>query len=231
MVLVVDDDKELADSLCKAIQLAGLPCITAGSARAGLAKLRERPDIQVVVLDLRMGDTHVPAEFKEFTGMYFLAHYRDHAPQARVIVLTAYSTIDTAVPALSGGSEALALAYLEKPVSTADLILRIRSMLRQVVVDEFRLDMVEQVAYCNDERLPLTPKEYAALEVFMLQPGKWITYPELAKAIYGLELDVQEAHNKLKSFLSRLRQTLRKSSGRDVLEGRYGVGQIFRRKR
>jgi len=101
-ILVVDDDKELADGLVEHLSNLGYAAKAAYSGREGLNKF-ENGDFQLVITDLKMPD---------MDGMELLEAVKARDKQAVVIVITGYGTIESAVKAIRKG----AYDFMAKPV-------------------------------------------------------------------------------------------------------------------
>lgn len=113
-LLIVDDDERFARRLARAMEDRGFAVTTAFSVAEGTAAAR-LPDLGYAVVDLRLGDG---------SGLEVVQALRDLQPKARVVVLTGYGNIATAVAAVKAG----AFDYLPKPAD-AD---QIEATLRQV---------------------------------------------------------------------------------------------------
>jgi two-component system response regulator HydG len=106
-VLVVDDLKSHAEAAAEALGVVGFECTTAVSGEEGLALL-EKGEFDVVVTDLVM---------RGISGMELLRKVKERNREVEVIVVTGYSTVESAVEAMQGG----AATYLRKPVNIAEL--------------------------------------------------------------------------------------------------------------
>ena len=107
-LLLVDDDEAFLKRLAKAMEKRGFSVETAGSIAAGKAIATARPPAYAV-LDLRLGDG---------SGLDVVEVMRERRPDARVVVLTGYGAIATAVAAVKIG----AIDYLSKPIKAKLLI-------------------------------------------------------------------------------------------------------------
>ena len=119
-VLVVEDDAEMLQVLQRHLERDGFEVVTAAGGRAGVAAL-ERAEVDVVLTDLVMG---------EVDGLELLAEVQRRRPAARVILMTAFGTLETAIEALRRG----AYDYLTKPFKLAEVGLALRR-----AVDDQRL--------------------------------------------------------------------------------------------
>ncbi|MEJ2124453.1 MAG: ActR/PrrA/RegA family redox response regulator transcription factor [Alphaproteobacteria bacterium] len=107
-LLIVDDDRAFAMRLSRAMENRGFQVNVASSVEDGLAALRNEPPAYAVV-DLRLDDG---------TGLDVVAQLKELKPEARVVMLTGYGNIATAVTAVKMG----ALDYLSKPADADDIL-------------------------------------------------------------------------------------------------------------
>ncbi|MBP0464217.1 EAL domain-containing protein [Roseomonas sp. PWR1] len=112
-VLVVDDERDLAEELADGLAEAGLPTRIAGSAEEALRLLAASPEIGVIVTDVRM-----PGSDGFSFASRLVAEARPETAR-RVVIMTGQSTLDDASAALRAG----AFDYLRKPFSLDDLVL------------------------------------------------------------------------------------------------------------
>jgi two-component system response regulator HydG len=106
-VLVIDDDKNLAETIAESLERRGHACTVATGGRSGVAKLEQEP-FDVVLTDLKMADLH---------GLEVVERCRHLRPDAEVYVITGFADVKTAVEAMKRG----AAHYLQKPIDLAEL--------------------------------------------------------------------------------------------------------------
>ncbi|MBW3623305.1 MAG: response regulator, partial [Armatimonadetes bacterium] len=106
-VLLVDDDKSLLDILGTILELEGHAVVKVNSAHAGLLKMRES-EFDLVLVDLKMPRT---------TGLDMLRVIREESPETKVVIMTAYASVNSTVEAMRLG----VFDYLPKPFKLADL--------------------------------------------------------------------------------------------------------------
>jgi two-component system response regulator HydG len=106
-VLVIDDDRALAETIAESLERRGHACSVCTSGKAGVAKLEEEP-FDVVLTDLKMADVG---------GMEVVKRSREVLPNAEVFVITGFGDVKTAVEAMKLG----ATHYLQKPIDLAEL--------------------------------------------------------------------------------------------------------------
>jgi two-component system response regulator AtoC len=123
-VLVVDDEVALRHLLRLILSRAGHEVVEAGDGSEALLCLGARPDLRVVLCDLRM---------PRMDGLQFLAAAREQFPQVRVVLMSAYGASDTAVEALSQG----AVDYVDKPFRADEVLHCVARILeREALVEE-----------------------------------------------------------------------------------------------
>jgi FixJ family two-component response regulator len=113
-VLIVDDEKNIRLTLSMALEQLGISADTASTGTEALKKLAEK-FYEVILLDLRLPDLN---------GMEILRHIAEQRPEIKVIVITAYGSIDLAVEAMKLG----AVDFLAKPFDTG----AVREMVQRV---------------------------------------------------------------------------------------------------
>jgi two-component system response regulator RegA len=106
-LLIVDDDEPFRNRLARAMERRGFEVTTAESVEAGRAAVRAAPPA-FAVIDLRLGDGN---------GLDVVSEIHEHRPEARVIMLTGYGNIATAVQAVKLG----AIDYLAKPADADEV--------------------------------------------------------------------------------------------------------------
>lgn len=116
-ILIVDDDKELRTHLAEIITGAGYQAHEAASGREAVEKAADE-DFDVVLLDLIM---------PKMSGSDVLIELRRVCPRTRIIMITAFATIDNAVDAIRRGAS----DYMSKPFKIEDLLARIRRILEE----------------------------------------------------------------------------------------------------
>ncbi|PWI45130.1 DNA-binding response regulator [Streptomyces sp. ICBB 8177] len=169
-VLIVEDDAGIADSLVRGLDAAGYEARSVASGRAALAAA-PRPD--VVLLDLGLPD---------IDGIEVCRLLRRRSDVA-IIVVTARGEEGDRVVALDEGAD----DYLVKPFGLAELLARVRAVLRRtrpqgpevLVHGSLAVDVrMHKVEFAGRE-IPLTPKEFDILQCLVTDPGRVVTRQEI----------------------------------------------------
>jgi two-component system nitrogen regulation response regulator GlnG len=138
-VWVIDDDRSIRWVFEKALSREGIPFKTFGVAQEALAEL-EREAPQVLVSDIRMPGT---------SGLELLQNVKEKHPQLPVIIMTAYSDLESAVAAFQGG----AFEYLPKPFDVDQAV----DLIRRAVGESMREEGTEESAPGSPEILGQAP--------------------------------------------------------------------------
>ncbi|MFC5219994.1 response regulator transcription factor [Streptomyces coerulescens] len=199
-VLIVDDHLELAETIAAGLRQEGMAIDLALDGRQALEQATVY-DYHVIVLDrdlpLMHGDEVCRALIK-------------HGCRARILMLTASSTIADRVDGLSLGAD----DYLTKPFAFAELVARIRALARRahpavppvLTHDDLSLSPAEHSAWRGGRQLDLSPKEMAVLELLLAARGAVVSAEELLERAWDEATD--PFTNTVKVTISRLRRKL-----------------------
>lgn len=173
-ILIVDDDKELRTLVQTYLAEEGFRSVTAANGREALFVARqEKPEL--IILDLMM---------PEMGGYEFIRVY-DKEADVPIIVLTAKIEEGDKVLGLELGAD----DYVTKPFSLRELTARVRAVLRRagktaaepeiLRVADITVDVNGRVTTIGDQRIDLTPSEFALLTTLMSAPGRTFSRLEL----------------------------------------------------
>ena len=199
-ILCIEDDPRISAVLEQALTEEGHHVTRAANGRDGEAFLRDgRYDI--AVLDLML---------PELDGFEVLRHVRATRLQTPVLVLSARDSMPDVIRALDLGAD----DYLTKPFHLDMFLARVRSVGRRGAVAEspvlksgkLRLDRARHQAWCGDEPLPLTRREFAILEVLLRRASRVVPREALLEAAWGLHTSVSP--NSLEFHIHGLRSKL-----------------------
>ncbi|TMR19249.1 response regulator transcription factor [Nonomuraea turkmeniaca] len=199
-VLVVEDHEELALTVAAGLRREGMAVDVVLDGPAGL----ERTSVNhydVVVLDRDLPGIHGDDVCRSLAAA---------GHPARVLMLTAAGTIDDKVTGLGVGAD----DYLPKPFAFAELVARIRALARRparvlppvLVRGDLRLDTATRIATRDGRRLPLSPKEFAVLELLLAAEGAVVSAEQLLERCWDEFAD--PFTQTVKVTVSRLRRKL-----------------------
>jgi DNA-binding response OmpR family regulator len=187
--LVVEDEEDLAEGLRVGLSRTGYAVDVAGDA----AEAYER--LTVNEYDLMLLDVNLP----DGDGFRLCRDVRNGSVPTRgrgdlrVMMLTARGSLDDRVRGLDDGAD----DYLVKPFALAELLARIRALLRRdtagtsavLTVGPLQLDAARHRVTLNGEGLALTPKEFAVLEYLMTRAGLVVSSEELLEHVWDENAD------------------------------------------
>ena len=199
-VLVIEDDRELAEAIGVGLRREQMAVDLAPDGDAGLERALVY-SYDVIVLDRDLPRMH---------GDEVCAHLVERACRSRVIMLTAAATIEDRVEGLGLGAD----DYLPKPFAFAELVARIRALLRRAqpalppVLNrgDLRLDPARRAVSRAGRPLDLGPKEFGSLELLLAAQGRVVSAEELLERVWDEMAD--PFTTSVKVTISRLRRKL-----------------------
>ena len=199
-VLVIEDDTELADAIAAGLRHEHMAVDVAYNGSTGLERALVN-DYDVTVLDRDLPGLHGD----DVCGELIAAGRR-----SRVLMLTAAATIDERVDGLGIGAD----DYLPKPFAFAELVARLRALLRRaqpatppvLAHGDLTVDTSQRTASRDGRRLDLGPKEFAVLEVLLMAQGRVVSAEELLERVWDESAD--PFTTAVKVTMSRLRRKL-----------------------
>jgi DNA-binding response OmpR family regulator len=199
-VLVIEDDSELADAIATGLRQEQLAVDVANDGTAGLDRALFT-DYDVIVLDRDLPGRH---------GDDVCAELVKAGCRSRVLMLTAAATIEERVDGLSLGAD----DYLPKPFAFAELVARLRALMRRAqpplapVLEhsDLRLDPARRTATRAGRVLDLGPKEFGVLELLLAAQGRVVSAEERLERVWDEMAD--PFTSAVKVTMSRLRRKL-----------------------
>jgi len=211
-ILLVEDDVELARRLGAALGEAGFAVDYAADGEEALY-IGETQDFDAVVLDL--GLPHL-------SGLEVLKRWRRGERNMPVLVLTARDAWTERVEGLNAGAD----DYLGKPFQSAEVVARLRALVRRsaggaspiLTFGDIALDAAAGVVRVANAPVDLTARELRILSYLMHRTGRIVSQAELIDHVYAMD-DVRES-NTIEVYIGRLRKKL----GRDAIRTIRGLG-------
>ena len=215
-VLVVDDDARLAELAAQYLTRSGFAVDTAGDGARALS-LAAMNAYDAVVLDLGLPD---------LDGFDVARRLRAMTAAPRLLMATARDAVEDRIAGLDLGAD----DYLVKPYALAELVARIRALLRRPAagldpvlrVGELALDTAARAARRGTRAIALTTKEYAVLETLMRHAGAVLTREHLSSHAWDDNYD--PASNVIDVYIARLRRKIDAAGERPMLETIRGAG-------
>ena len=199
-ILVIDDEVQIRRLLRITLEAAGHAVREVETGPQGLAEIAHRaPD--AVILDLGLPD---------MPGLDVLRRLREWS-RVPVLVLTVIAAETEKVAALDAGAD----DYLTKPFGSAELLARLRALLRRaptgneaavIRFGDITIDLAARVVRRNGADVKLTPREYDLLRILVLHRGRVVTHQQILREIWGPKSE--DATHYLRVHMTHLRQKI-----------------------
>ena len=216
-ILVVEDEKDLAEALGVGLRREGYAVDLAADATSAIDRFSFTP-YDLVLLDLNLPDGD---------GLDVCRDMRaSGGPQPRILMLTARDGLEDRVRGLDEGAD----DYLVKPFQFPELLARVRALLRRdadarravVEIGPIVLDAAARTVQVDGRLVELTPKEFSLLRYLMLHPGAALSTEQLLDHVWDEHAD--PFTNTVRVTVSNLRRKLRDAGMDGVIVTVTGFG-------
>ncbi len=219
-ILVIEDDAKTAALMRGGLEAEGFTVDVCEDGEAGLA-LSTSGKFGLVILDLGL---------PRLDGWDLLQKLRAATPSLPVVVLTARDAVDHRVKGLMLGAD----DYMTKPFAFAELVARIRTVLRRtreasnddVAFEDLRLDFRRHRAYRQDAAIELSGKEFELLELLLRHQGEVLSRDFISERVWDMQLD--GSSNVVDVNIRRLRAKIDDFSARKLIQTVRGQGYVIR---
>jgi DNA-binding response OmpR family regulator len=218
-ILVVEDFAPLRESLVQGLRESGYAVDESGDGRDGLWHARSG-EHDVIVLDIML---------PKLDGLSVLKQLRqDHCP-AMILLLTARDTSEDKVRGLEGGAD----DYLVKPFDFAELLARIKALVRRkyevkntvLRVGDLEVDMAHRTAKRAGQLCDLSGREYALLEYLALNADRIVSRTDIWQHLY--DFNASPESNVVDVFVGLLRKKIERPDAPRLLHTRRGQGYLL----
>jgi two-component system response regulator MprA len=225
-ILVVDDERAVRESLRRALELEGYAVELAADGDEALQRLDLQPSPDAMVLDVLMPGVD---------GLEVCRRLRTEGNGIPILMLTARAEIDSRVAGLDAGAD----DYLPKPFALAELLARLRALLRRSAngspsgeavgalrFADLKLDPGTRDVRRGDDSIELTRTEFSLLELFLRNPRQVLTRSIIFERVWGY--DFGPTSNSLDVYIGYLRRKTEVGGKPRLIHTVRGVGYALR---
>jgi heavy metal response regulator len=181
-ILVVEDEKRIADFLSRGLESGGYAVDVAGTGNSAL-NLAHATEYDLIILDLGLPD---------MDGLQVLQKVRNRKTSPPVLILSARDAVDDRVKGFDVGAD----DYLVKPFAFVELLARVRALLRRgqptpekLQVGDLTLDCIRRKVTRASENIELAPKEFSILEYLMRNRGRPLSRTMIVEHVWDMDYD------------------------------------------
>jgi two-component system copper resistance phosphate regulon response regulator CusR len=219
-ILIVEDQKKLLQSLQRGLQEEGYEVVTAATGEDGYYRATTEP-FDAIILDLML-----PGR----SGLQVLRDLRAHGVAKPLLILTARDAVDDRVAGLDGGAD----DYLVKPFAFAELLARLRALLRRdcsgrelvLRADDLEMDLLARRVVRGGLELDLTRREYELLEYLLRHKNTTVTRDMIARDVW--KEGSGALTNIIDVYINLLRKKVEQPDKRQLIQTVRGVGYALR---
>ncbi len=217
-ILVVEDEKRIADFVCRGLEGAGYAVDAARDGASALANIHAA-DYDLVILDLMLPD---------MDGLKLLEKIRNRKVGPPVLILSARSGLDDRVKGLELGAD----DYLVKPFAFVELLARVRALLRRgqptpekLQVADLSVDCIRRRVVRAGETIDLAPKEFGILEYMMRNKGRPLSRTMIVEHVWDMDYD--GLTNIVDVYIRHLRSKIDDRFPQKLIQTVRGIGYMI----
>ena len=219
-ILIVEDEKKVARFIQQGLEEEHYAVDVAHDGEAG-SQMAKSGNYDLLILDVML-----PGK----SGLALISEYRSEGGSAAALMLTAKSTTEDKVSGLDSGAD----DYLTKPFAFAELLARVRSLLRRgskekstvLSLADLDLDTVTHKARRGGRTIELTAKEYALLEYLLRNKERVLSRTIIAEHIWDYNFDT--GTNIIDVYVNHLRSKIDEGGEKKLIHTVRGVGYVMK---
>ncbi|MFZ2898925.1 MAG: response regulator transcription factor [Saprospiraceae bacterium] len=218
-ILIIEDNRPLIDAITKALSAEQFLCETALDFPSASEKA------YIFTYDVVVVDINLPGGG---SGLDIIREVKQANPNTGVIIISARDSLDHKIEGLELGAD----DYLTKPFDTAELIARIRALIRRrnfagnptIRFGQLFIHPDSREVLSGDARIDLTRSEYDLLLFFLSNPTRVLSRQALAEHIWGDNSDLADSFDFIYSHIKNLRKKIMATGAPDPIKAVYGIG-------
>lgn len=220
-VLIVEDEKPLAESISNYLKQEGYLCEIALNFSQAKNKVAEN-EYDCIILDIGLPDG---------SGLDLIKVLKSNQSHDGILILSAKNSIDDKISGLEIGAD----DYLTKPFHLSELNARVKSIFRrrnlsgnvEIQFNEIKINTEEQQVYVNNSVLNLTRKEYELALFFISNKNRVLTKVSIVEHLWGDNVVMADSFEFVYTHIKNLRKKITEKGGCDYIKTVYGLGYKF----
>jgi DNA-binding response OmpR family regulator len=220
-LLVIEDEKDLSDSICSYLGMEQFTCETAYDYDSALDKILIN-EYACIILDITL---------PHGSGLDILSQLKAMNKSEGVLIVSAKNSLDDRIKGLNSGAD----DYLTKPFHLSELGARVAAIVRRksfegktrIALGGLVLDLAERILRSGEEVIALTKKEYDLLLYFLSNKNKVVTKEAIVEHLWGDDIDMADSYDFIYSHIKNLRKKLMAAGCPDYIKAVYGMGYKF----
>jgi len=217
-LLIIEDGKQLAESMVEYLQKEGYQCEVTNNVEDAIEKVMLY-NYDCILLDIMLPDG---------SGFTVLERLKEEGKMDGVIIISAKDSLDDRVAGLKLGAD----DYLAKPFHLPELGARVEALIRRknfqgsnkIVFDKLSIDVHAQLVKVDERVVPLTRKEYDLLLFMISNKGRVVSKNSIAEHLSGDMADMLDNHGFVYAQIKNLKKKLSESGCKDYIKTVYGFG-------
>lgn len=217
-LLIVEDNQQLLDVIANTLVHEKYLCETANN----FSKAHEK--VFMYNYDILIVDINLPGG----SGLDIIREIKKQNPATGIIVISARNSTNNKIEGLELGAD----DYLTKPFDIAELVARVKALIRRnnfhgnhvITFGDISIDTNKRIVKTCNKKIELTKSEFDILLFFMSNPGRVITRESIAEHIWGDNMDLADSYDFIYSHIKNLRKKITATGADDMIKAVYGIG-------
>jgi DNA-binding response OmpR family regulator len=220
-VLIIEDEKALADSIEQYLSQEGYRCEKVLLFSQAHEKINLY-NYDCIILDIGLPDG---------SGLNIIKELKKNKSDVGIIIISARNDLNDRIDGLEIGAD----DYLTKPFHLSELNARIKSIIRrrsfsgsnEILCNEIKIQTDSLAVIINNEPIILTKKEYDLLLYFIANKNHVVTKESIVEHLWGDNMDLVDSFDFIYTHIKNLRRKMLEKGAKDYIQTIYGMGYKF----
>lgn len=217
-ILIIEDNESLNDAIFTSLSAENFVCEKAKNYNLASEKINLY-EYDIVIVDINLPDG---------TGLDIIRELKKINPLTGIIVISARNSLNNKIEGLELGAD----DYLTKPFDMAELIVRIKSLVRRrflkgeniITIGDVAINVDKREVKVKNNEIELTKSEYEILLFLFLNPNRVITKESIAEHIWGDNMDLADSFDFIYSHIKNLKKKIISQNANYPIKSIYGIG-------